>query len=257
MENRRMMRSLPRPSLLLALLLAAGQAGATLILDTTVTGSFSPGATWTNTNGNDVPGHPNRLYFGQLGATANGYVDFYYIGNEAAYTNWLTLGGSTSHSSLGLPDNFNSSFLIGTLEVLAGSFLDFDLCTNGGDSVGSYGRCVQNDNANSIIRQYNHNRVGGYRSIAYAGVHTFNPTTGARTYTEAGRPASSDRWMLFWDDSGARNDDNHDDYVAVASFRPKPVITRVSEPGTLGLAMIGLAGLMFAARRGTLPEQAR
>jgi hypothetical protein len=30
----------------------------------------------------------------------------------------------------------------------------------------------------------------------------------------------SDDWAIFWDDSGADNDDNHDDYVAVARVRP-------------------------------------
>jgi hypothetical protein len=231
-----------------ALLLAvAGQAGATIMLDTGVTSSFSPGATWTGTNGNDIPGHPNRLYFGQLSATANGIVDFFYLGNEAAYTNTFTLGNGQSISTAGRPDNFNAHVLIGSLAVNAGSLLDFDFCTSGGRSVGSFGRCVQNDNAASITAQYNYNNVGGYRSIAYAALSSFNPGTGGRTYGSPLNPGTSNLWGLFWDDSGARNDDNHDDMFIVASFRPRTV--RVPEPGTLGLVAMGLAALVITQRR--------
>jgi hypothetical protein len=234
------------------LLLVAGQAGATIMLNTGITGTFSPGATYTGTNGNDIPGHPNRLYFGQLSATANGWVDFYYLGNEAAYTNVFTLGGnspstSQSISTAGRPDTFNAHQLIGSLAVNAGSLLDFDFCTSGGDSVNGFGRCVQNDNAASITAQYNYNQVGGYRSIAYAGLSSFNPNTGARSYSSPLNPSISNLWGLFWDDSGARNDDNHDDMFVVASFRPRTV--RVPEPGTIGLVAMGLAALVITQRR--------
>jgi hypothetical protein len=241
--------------LLGSLLLVASQAQATLILNTGITESFQNDAMTTGTHGNDLPGHPNTLYFGQLGATANGWVDFYYIGNEAGYTNSLRFG-TTTHSTAGLPDNFNSSLLLGSLAVTANSLLDFRFCTDGGESFGMSGRCAINNSGQSLMQQFNRNLVGGYRSIAYAGLSSFNPQTGARTYSP-GNPGISNLWMLFWDDSGARNDDNHDDYVAVASFRPERETQTVPEPGTLGLVAIGLAGLMFAARRGTMLTQAR
>jgi len=195
------------------LLLAAAQANATLLLDPAVSATFSPGATWTGTNGNDIPGHPNRLYYGQLSATANGWVDFYYIGNEAAYTNTFNFNGG-SISTAGRPDNFNSRILIGSMAVNAGSLLDFSMCTSGGKSVGGFGRCVENDNAASITAQYNYNHVGGYRSIGYAALSGFNADTGQRTWNNPVNPSTSNLWGIFWDDSGARNDDNHADLAA-------------------------------------------
>lgn len=229
------------------LLAVAGQAGATIMLHTGVTSTFSPGTTYTGTVGNDIPGHPNRLYFGQLSATANGFVDFFYLGNEAAYTNTFRIADGTPFSTAGRPDNFNAHQLIGSLAVNAGNLLDFNFCTSGGNSVGSHGRCVHNDNAASITAQYNYNHVGGYRSIAYAALSSFNPSTGARTYGSPLNPSVSNLWGLFWDDSGGRNDDNHDDMFIVASFRPLPV--RVPEPGTLGLVAMGLAALVITQRR--------
>ena len=51
---------------------------------------------------------------------------------------------------------------------------------------------------------------------------------------------------MFWDDSGASNDDDHDDMITVARFRPA---VSVPEPGTLGVFAIGLLGAAVALRR--------
>jgi hypothetical protein len=241
------------PALIVALAIAGlgTEAGASILLDPSITGTFTPGATWTGTHGNDLPGRPNRLYYGQLSATANGFVDFWYVGNEAAYTNTFQIGSATPFSTAGRPDHFNGAhLLIGTLAVNAGALLDFNFCTDGGRSVGGSGRCVHNDVGSSITQQYNYRRVGGYRSIAYAALSAHDPATGSRTFNNPLNrrySRTSDRWAFFWDDSGARNDDNHDDMVVIAGFRPRP--TRVPEPGSLGLIAIGLAGLAAASRR--------
>jgi hypothetical protein len=238
-------------SLLAVLLIAiAGQAQATLILDTSVTSTFSPAATTTGTPGNDLPQpRPDTLYFGQLGASDNGFVDFYYVGNEAAYTNTMVFGNGTSYSTASLPDNFNSPHpLIASMAVSAGSLLEFGFCTSGGDSVGAFGGCVYNNDAASITAQYNYQNSGGYRSIGYAGLSSYDPTNGSRTFSNPLNPGNSLSWMVFWDDSGARNDDDSDDMIAVATFRPAPT-TRVTEPGTLGLVGLGLMALALTRRR--------
>jgi hypothetical protein len=220
------------------------QAQATLILDTAVTSSFLPITTTTGTYGNDLPGHPNTLYFGQLRATEAGFVDFFYIGNEAGYTNTLMLNDVAVSSSLGLPDNFNAPYYqVGSpLSVGAGSLLDFGFCTDGGSSVGAFGKCAYNDSASSLIAQFNYASLDGYRSIAYRPLTAFDPLSGLTSYASLG---ASNLWMIFWDDSGAKNDDNHDDYIAVARFRP----LAVAEPGTALLLGIGLLGLGWVRRR--------
>jgi PEP-CTERM motif len=234
-------------SLLAAMTLAvAGQAQASLLLDTAVTSQFNGNTTTTNTVGNDLPNpRPATLYFGQLKATANGFVDFFYVGNEAAYTNTFNWGNNQSYSTAGKPDVFTSPHnLIGTLDVLANTFLDFGFCTNGGDSVNNAGRCALNDNSNSLRRQFNYSNNIGYRSIAFSSLSAYDPNNGNRVFN--GNPGTSNLWMAFWDDSGAKNDDNHDDMIIGMRFRP---IVSVPEPATLAVFTLGLLGAAFALRR--------
>jgi hypothetical protein len=218
----------------LAATFVSTQASANLVLNTV------PGLGMATTATNDFAGKPGHLYLGLLSATANGFVDFYFIGNEAGYTNTLVMGG-TSHSTAGLPDTFSSiggGTLVGSVGVTAGNLVDFGFCTSGGDNIWylPQGRCAMN-NLVSALGQYFYGGVTGYRSI---GFHALN-AGGNWANTAQGAYSS---WGLFWDDSGAANDDNHDDYIAVARFRA----VQVPEPAALLLLGLGVLGVALTQR---------
>ena len=241
--------------------LVSFQAQAALILNTSITtgpGGFNPDATSTNTSGNDLPNVAGNLRFGQLYASQAGIVDFFYVGTEAAYANTLVLNnallvsGASSYTSTPGTNFVPPDSAIGSITVGTNQFVDFGFCTTGGNNVGSYGKCAYNDDAASLIAQYNYKENWsdevGYRSIGFRALTGYNPATGlagtsayASLYT-----LDSALWGIFWDDSGARNDDDHDDFIAVARYRPT---TQVPEPGTLALMGLGIGGLLLGRRR--------
>jgi len=230
------------------------QANAALLLDTTVTSSFLPGGGLDP--GNDLPNSPPAVRFGQLQATVDGTVSFYFTGSEAAYANTLRIDGSSYPT---VPNFAPPDTLLGSIGVTAGSYVDFGFCTSGGASVGAFGMCASNNNQASLIAQFNYVEVGGsteggYRSIGYRALSTYDPTAGLSnaalsTYAAASVTDSS-LWAIFWDDSGKRNDDDYDDYIAVARFSPNtPGQTNVSEPLTLTLLGSSLLGMGVLRRR--------
>jgi hypothetical protein len=103
------------------------QANAALLLDSTVTTSFLPGSPGLDP-GNSLPNTPPAVRFGQLQATVDGTVQFYVVGSEASYGNTIRIDGTTYPA---VPNFTAPDTLLGTLDVRAGSYLDFGFCTSG------------------------------------------------------------------------------------------------------------------------------
>ncbi len=152
-----------------------------------------------------------------LGVDSAGSISYYYYGKEAGYQN-VFLTGNYAFSTGFTPTTqsyFNNPVKIGSLDVGSG-LLDFAFCAF--SSPLFFHGCVTNDQNDDL-------GWNSFQSIAYS-------------------VAGNTAW-LFWDDSGAGPDDNHDDMLIKAVFTPKAV----PEPATLGLFGLGMLGAWFATRR--------
>ncbi len=155
-----------------------------------------------------------------LGVDTSGTVEFYYYGKEAGYKNDFKVAGLATYTTDFLPnyqDYFSAPKWIGSIDVNAG-ILDFKFCSYNESNV-KVG-CVSNAQNDALS-------FSSFQSIA------FN--------------ISSNTTWIFWDDSGAGPDDNHDDMLVKAVFRPR-ANQSVPEPATLGLFGLGLLALGVARR---------
>jgi len=161
---------------------------------------------------------------GRLLSDVGGTVSYQYLGKEAGFTTQFDIYSGTSvlFSTAGHPDStWNPSALSAPLSVGAGQYVDFTFCTSGGD--GEPAGCVSNAN-----NSYFQGNLSADKTIA---VTLLDPFTA----------------LLWWDDSGAGPDDDHDDMVVLAKLS-------VPEPGTSALFGLGLLGMGFAMRKKAKPQ---
>jgi len=189
------------------------------------TNTYNPGAdTRTIVSNNEFKGVLHGLGVDtytlgtSLGIDAAGSVTYYYYGKEAGYQNvFLTdnLFYATGFTPT-VQNHFADPITIGTVDDLSAGTLDFAFCAFSGPI--TLQGCVTN--------QENDKTGWNYRQSM-----AFN--------------VAGDTAWLFWDDSGAGPDDNHDDMIIKAVFTPKAV----PEPATLGLFGLGLLAVWAGSRR--------
>lgn len=189
----------------IALVAAASSAQAGLISVTGGADHIAP------LNNNFVAGATYNIG-GNVYADSDVHLTYTYLGYEAGYSNdFSAIGGSVllNNKSNSVGDNDSGYALAG--------LLDFEFTTYG-------------TNPNVTIENGSNLQIGALQSFATMIDYTWSDGTGYDA-------------VLFFDDSGAGPDDNHDDHIIGVTA------VKVPEPGTLALFGLGLAGMGIATRK--------
>jgi hypothetical protein len=199
--------------------LYAGTMSMGLSLSASAAFVFSGGSTQSlPLSGNDFNTDLATLNFDQitsgtqLRVNQDGFVDFFYVGAESGFTNTFTSGGnSATEGNEGFKFSGYASF---TTAVSAGDILDFSFTS-------------ANRSALTPVDNFNNTNLQGL------GIIFDSNTSGSLMQV-----------VLGYDDQITGDDNDHDDMLIRADFRPAPAsVAAVPVPAAVYLFGSGLLGL--------------
>ena len=146
-----------------------------------------------------------------LETTGPGVLTFEYLGFEAGYTNSFLFDGNQCFRT--------------------GSSVEGDTC--GGATAGG-----------AIDFEFWSNlKTADFDAAVW---DNLNPPGSILSYSIGVIQEGTNQFVLLWDDSGAKEDDNHDDLGVRVTFRP---LEQVPEPTSIAIMLVGMAGLAGMRRR--------